>query len=215
MRTPLVLSVLLACAGCTSAAAQTVVPVPPFRSITLRGGGEVTLRHGSVQKVVVLQGDPSVARIAVNDGRLRIENCHMDCPDRHRLRVEITSPSISGVSVGDGGVVRAVGDFPPQQALGAAVSQGGGVDLRALPAAHVAAAVDSGGRILVRADQTLSASVRQGGIVAYWGRPRVTRAIEGGGVVTQGSEHDVAPLAEPVPPPPPLPSLPGLPNRRP
>jgi len=207
MRTSLVLAGFLACAGCTSAAAQTVVPTAPFRSITLRGGGEVVLRHGPVQKVVVLQGDPAVAQIVVNAGRLRIENCHLKCPDRHRLRVEVTSPVISGVSVGDGGTVRAVGAFPAQRSLGAAVSQGGGVDLRALPAAHVAASVDSGGRILVRADQTLSASVRQGGIVAYWGRPRVTRAIEGGGVVTEGTDQEIAPLAAPIAPVAPIPPL--------
>jgi hypothetical protein len=210
MRDSLILAGFLACAGCSSAAAQTVVPVAPFRSVTLRDGGEVVLRHGPVQKVVV-QSDPSFARVAVNDGRLRIENCPVKCPDRHRLRVEITTPSISGVSVGDGGTLRAVGAFPTQRSLGAAVSSGGGVDLRAVPAAHVAAAVDSGGRILVRAEQTLSASVRQGGIVAYWGRPKVTRAIEGGGIVTAGTDHEIAPLSAPVAPIAPIVPIPPLP----
>ena len=213
MRTSLVLAGFLACAGGASAAAQTVVPTAPCRSVTLRGGGEVVLRHGPVQKVVVLQGDPAVAQIVVNAGRLRIENCHLKCPDRHRLRVEVTTPAISGVSVGDGGVVRAIGAFPAQQSLGAAVSQGGGVDLRALPAAHVAAAVDSGGRVLVRADQTLSASVRQGGVVAYWGKPRVTRAVQGGGVIGPGDELDVAPLGDPIPRVPPAPPVPPVPPR--
>lgn len=213
MRVAFALSAVLACAGCTAAAAETVVPTAPFRSITLRGGGEVVLRHGAVQKVVVLQG--SLPRIAVNGGRLRIENCETSCAEGHDLRVEVTSPAITGVSVGDGGVIRALGAFPPQRSLGAAVSSGGGVDLRALPADHVAAEVDSGGRILVRAQKTLSASVRHGGIVAYWGRPRVTRNVPDRGVVTEGSDEDVAQMNEqhPIAPIPPLPPAPGLEDR--
>jgi hypothetical protein len=211
MRIPFALALALASAAGASAAAQTVIPTAPFRSVTLRGGGEVVLRHGPAQRVAVLDGDASTARIAVNGGRLRIENCHLDCKGRRRLRLEITTPSISGVSVGDGGMVRAVGAFPAQRSLGAAVSQGGGVDLRALPAAHVAAAVDSGGRILVRPGETLSASVRHGGIVAYWGKPRVTRAIQGGGVVAEGSEADVALMGHPIAPVPPVAPVPPRP----
>ncbi len=118
-----------------------------------------------------------------------------------------------------GGRIIAEGEFPVRPTLGLTVSQGGAIDARQLKAEGVAAAVDSGGRIFTRPLGSLAASVEHGGHITYWGRPGVTKAIHGGGVVIPGepSEEHMS-LAELTPapvPPPPLPPLPDMPNTAP
>jgi hypothetical protein len=182
-------AILFALAAPQGASAQ-VVPLAKFRSVELNGGGRVHLRHGPVQRVTFLKGDPRVTRLTVKDNgsqdRLVIDTCRRSCND-YRLELEIVSPNISGVAINNGGQIQTRGGFPVQDSIGVAVRSGGQIDARGLPARNVGAAVSGGGKILTRASGSLSAAVQGGGNITYWGDPSVTTAIQGGGVVEPGS----------------------------
>lgn len=183
----------------------------PFSSVELRNGGEVLIRHSKRQSVV-LSSEQSRARVV--DGRLVVEICPRHCAHGDRTPVTVLTPALDGVAVSNGGILRIEGAFPRQRALAASVEQGGTIDARAMQAEAVAASIAQGGRIFTRPLLSLTASVRSGGRVAYWGDPTVRRAIAGGGVVERGRAEDEArPLAEFDPPLPRLPRLPHLPDR--
>jgi hypothetical protein len=160
------------------------ISVPAFRSVQLRGGGEVSLRPGPVQRVTIVEGSASITRFRVGrDGQLKIDVCDGNCPRNYRLRVDIQSPSAPDVAIAGGGLIRASGGFPAQRQLSAAISGGGKIDVLAVSAGSVNAAVHGGGLISVRARSSLSAAVNGGGEVRYAGNPAVSSAINGGGAV--------------------------------
>ena len=165
------------------AAAQTPVAVPAFDSIELRGGGEVTVRHGPVQRVTFLRGNNETTKFSVDaQGRLRIDTCRQSC--RHyRLELEIVTPELEGAAISGGGAITGEGDFPDRGTLALSVSGGGAIDMTAIESRSVAAAVRGGGAIRTHARDSLTASINGGGAVAYLGDPHVTSAIEGGGAV--------------------------------
>lgn len=166
------------------AVAAEYVPVPAFRSVELRGGGDVTLRAGPVQRVTMLEGSSQVSRIYVaRDGELRIDACNYRCPRNYRLRVEIQSPRVPDVAIAGGGSIRAAGGFPAEGRVAAAIHGGGAIDLRSVEARDVTAAVNGGGNISVRPRARLTAAVNGGGDIRYWGNPAVTMAVHGGGTV--------------------------------
>ena len=82
-----------------------------------------------------------------------------------------------------GGLIRASDGFPAQRQLSAAVAGGGKIDMLAVSAGRVNAAVHGGGLITVRPRSTLTAAVNGGGEVRYAGNPVVSSAINGGGAV--------------------------------
>jgi putative autotransporter adhesin-like protein len=177
-------------------AAQTAIRVASFRSVELHSGGEVTLRHGSTQRVTLLKGDADCAKVTTdNAGRLVIEKYGAACHRKYDLQVEVVAPLFAEVAVNDGGHINSVGDFPRQPEIRTAVRNGGSVDLRSIPADRVIASVDQGGRILVTSQTLLSASVADGGKIAYWGEPRVEKSIQHGGAINKGTDAD---LNEPV-----------------
>ena len=183
----------------------------PFSSVELRNGGELLIRH-STRRSVILSSAQSRARVV--DGRLVVEICPKHCAHGERTPVTVLTPALEAVAVSNGGILRIEGAFPRQPSLAASVEQGGTIDIRAMQAENVAASIFHGGRIFTRPARSLTASVRSGGIVAYWGDPAVQRAIAGGGVVERGSPEDEArPLAEFDPPLPRPPRLPHLPDR--
>jgi len=194
-------------------AAQTTVSVGPFRSVTLRSGGVVNLRHGASQRVTLIKGDRECASVRIEgEDELVIEPSDREC-DRHDLLIEVTTPEIAALKVTDGGTLRAVGGFPAQKELDGRVENGGSLDLRTMKAGSVRAAVRQGGRILIRPESGLLATVTQGGVITYWGSPDVKSTIEHGGAVTRGKDADFdKPLKDvglgvpaPVPPVPPVP----------
>lgn len=213
----------LVCAG--AAQADETVSVPAFRSIELRGGGHVTLRHGDVQRVTLTRGSTRYTKFHVkDDGQLVIDACNRDCPWVYRLAITIETPAIGGVAVSGGGDIEAESGFARQPKLAAAVSGGGGIDVRAIPATRASAAVSGGGHIRLRAlddlhaavdgggkiamrsgevaeasatvsgggairvavAKRLDAAVNAGGSIRYWGHPKVSSAIAGGGTVESG-----------------------------
>lgn len=174
----------------STALADQVIGVPPFRSIELHGGGEATLRHGDRQRVVLIKGDPSIAEIRVTgDGKLILSPCDSDkhwCWGDHELEVEITTPAVAAISVHGGGDLKAERGFPRQPSLALSVHGGGDADVRAIPADNVTAEVHGGGDAEVRAERSLAANVHGGGDVRYWGHPSVTSSTHGGGSVESG-----------------------------
>ena len=206
--------ILAALAALPAAAdAQAPAAAPGFRSIELRGGGTVTVRHGPVNRVAVRSGGASRA-IRYEGEKLVIDRCRRPCPAGHRIEVEVTAPRLAGLAVTDGGTIQLLDGFPAQAEVAAAVSSGGTIDMRRLGAAHVTAAVSQGGRILASAGRELTAAVMDGGLVTYWGNPKVTSSVRRGGAVVRGAAADLRrPIAQLSPgmPPPPLPVPPVLP----
>ena len=166
------------------ALAVETVPVPVFNSMELRGGGDVVLRPGPVQRVTLLDGSSAYTRFRVDGtGKLRIDACNERCPQHYRLRIEIQAPHVPDVGVHGGGSIRAVSGFAAQGEVAAVISGGGEIDLRTVNATTVAAGVNGGGKIMVGPSSTLTAGVNGGGEVRYLGNPQVTSAINGGGTV--------------------------------
>jgi len=177
---------LFAVAFAASAPALAIeyVPVSSFRAVQLRGGGEVIVRPGPAQRVTVLEGSTRFTRFHVDhDRRLRIDVCQVQCPRHYRLRIQIESPRVPDAAIQGGGMIRALGGFAAQPHLSTAVHGGGLIDMRAVDAVNVSAAVNGGGSIRVRPRHSLSAAVNGGGEVRYAGNPQVSMAVHGGGVV--------------------------------
>ena len=182
MRSTLPLFVL-ALVAAAPAVATEVVPTQPFRSVELRGGGDVTLVPGPVQRVTILNGSSQFTHIYMfRDRQLRIDACNERCPRNYNLQIRIESPSVPTVAVSGGGSINATGGFR-QSDVTAAIEGGGTIDLRAVDASVATAAVKGGGAILVRPRSTLTAAVQGGGEVRYLGNPQVTTAVMGGGDV--------------------------------
>jgi hypothetical protein len=186
----------------TSGAAQTVIPVEPFRSVELHGGGNVIVRHGKTQRVTMLEGSLRFSRVRLVSGqRLVIDKCVQECPRNYRMQIEVITPEISAVSVSNGGTVQSRGAFPAQATIEAGVAQGGTIDIRSIPADAVEASVDSGGRIFTHPRKTLAATVISGGAITYWGNARVEQSVRDGGFVARGTPADAGkPLSELSPP---------------
>jgi hypothetical protein len=199
--------------------AETVVPVAAFRSVTLRGGGHVILRHAPKHRVTILEGSTSHTSAAIADGdRLVIDRCQTKCPRGYKMTVEVLTPDIADVRVNDGGVIQTIGSFPDRGALRVMVDSGGLIDLRSMTIDSVAAAIRQGGRIFVDPGKSLVARIEQGGAVTYWGDPRVNSSIDHGGVVVKGDPADfdkpVEELGPAVASPPPVPPVPPVPPTR-
>jgi hypothetical protein len=185
MRSTLPLFVL-ALAAAAPALATEVVPVAPFRSVELRGGGNVTLVPGPVQRVTILNGSSQFTHIYMRrDGQLRIDACNERCPQHYDLQIRIESPRAPDVAINGGGRIVASNGFGPQDQLSTAINGGGMIDVRSILASDVNAAVNGGGRILVRPRATLSAAVMGGGDIRYSGDPQVSMAVSGGGNVSR------------------------------
>jgi len=167
-------------------AAAQPVSVSAFRGVELRGGGHVMLRPGAVQRVILISGSTQITSFHVDrGGRLLIEACNTRCPRDYKLLVEIQSPTVPNIGVSGGGQVVAASGFARQPRLVAAANGGGRVDLRAVQAASVTAAVNGGGHVSVGRSNTLMAAVSGGGLVQFRGDPQVTKAVQGGGAVTR------------------------------
>ena len=175
----------VALAASAPALAAEPIAVSHFTSVEVSDGADVMIVPGSVQRVLLVSGSREFTRIRMRrDGQLEIGmQCNGRCPRNYALRVQIESPSVPDLAVTDGGTVVVQRGFAPQRRIATAVSEGGTIDLRALVADDVAAAVKSGGDIYVRPRRTLTAAVSEGGDVHYSGNPRVTMAVHNGGDV--------------------------------
>jgi hypothetical protein len=164
-------------------AAETV-PVPAFRSIQLRGGGNVVVRPGPVQRVTLVEGSSQFTTFRVNRNRqLTIDACNDRCPRHYNLQIVVEVPQAPDLAVMGGGAITASPGFALDNDLAVAVDGGGLIDVRAITAREVSAAVSGGGKILVGRSSDLAAAVHGGGAIRYAGNPQVSTAIAGGGSV--------------------------------
>ena len=178
---------VVALAASAPALAAEVVPVPHFNAVELRGGGQVTLREGPVQRVTILDGSTQFTSFRMErDSKLRIDACNERCPHQYRLRVLIESPRIPRtLAVSGGGTITATSGSVERE-LTLAVSGGGVIDTTAVSSDVVTAAVNGGGRINARPRNVLTAAVNGGGEILYWGNPMVTTSNKGDGRVRPG-----------------------------
>jgi hypothetical protein len=173
--------------GAVPASAQQFVPVGPFDSIELEGGGHVIVKPGNVQTVRLVQGSLAYTHFTINGERkLRIEACNHDCPHHYDLEVEITTPRIQGLAISGGGAIDSTATRWPERHLALAIDGGGKIDARAIDADRAEAAVNGGGVIRLNAHGNLTAAIDGGGEIRYWGNPHVTQAIDGGGEIRRG-----------------------------
>src|SRR5439155_5869517 len=108
----------LALAISAPALATEIVPVAPFRSVELRGGGYVVVVPGPAQRVTILEGSTQFTHLRVErDGRLKIDTCNDRCPQHYRLRVEIQSPRVPDLGISGGGDIAVEPGFRAQSQL--------------------------------------------------------------------------------------------------
>lgn len=173
----------------TPAAAGTVVPLAPFRALDLHGGGEVVLKHGSVQRVTILKGSLQYSELRVVNGTLDVSACRSwwQCPRNYDFKVEVVTPMLSAFAVHGGGDLTTEGAFPQQDELSLDIHGGGDADLKAIPVRHASVSVHGGGDLKITATEVLSGSVEGGGDVTYWGHPKqLAIATHGGGDISSG-----------------------------
>jgi hypothetical protein len=183
MRTLIPLFILPLAAAAPALATETV-SVAAFRSVQLRGGGELTVVPGPAQRVTIVDGSSQYTRMRVErDGQLRIDACVERCPQQYRLRIQIQSPHVPDLAVSGGGLIATRGSFAPQSNLSMAVNGGGRIDARSVQAGTVSAAVNGGGEAVVNARTLLAAAINGGGMVRFVGRPQIQSVIHGGGLV--------------------------------
>ncbi len=168
----------------TAALAATTVPVGHFDGIHATDGASVTIRHGATQQVTIVKGDPQISVVEVRGNALEISTCRHTCPREYGLEVVVTTPNLDAISVEDGAVIDAQGNFPAQDRLAVKADDGGRADTRAIPVAHLEADATDGGEVDVRATAAIIAKADEGGAVRYWGKPasNVSRASDGGSV---------------------------------
>ena len=187
MRSAVLLLPIAFLAAAPLAAAETV-SVLAFRSVELRGGGNIVIRPGPAQRVVILNGSSQFTSFRMRrDGQLRIDACNDRCPQHYNLQIEIQSPHVPDVAIAGGGAITAAPGFSPQNQLSAAVSGGGLIDVRSVSASSVNAAVNGGGKIRSGRSSNLNAAVSGGGEVRYTASGNVSMAVHGGGSVRQGN----------------------------
>ena len=178
---------LFAAAASAPALSAEVVPLPYFHSVELRGGGTVIVVPGPAERVTVLQGSTQFTGFRMErEGQLKIDACNERCPNHYNLVIRIESPRVPALAVTGGGLITTRPGFAPQAQLAAAVRGGGRIDARTVDAGEVAAAVDGGGDLLVRARSSLAAAVNGGGDIRYWGNPSLAMSTRGGGTIERG-----------------------------
>lgn len=177
---------------------QTTLQVASFNAIELPNGGHVVFRPAPTHGVTLVRGSLDYTRINVaNGGRLVVDKCSRKCPRGYRLEIEIAAPSLTGISLANGGIIQSRGRFPRQGELAVAVDHGGTIDVRSMVADRVTASVEQGGRILTVPRTSLFARVRQGGVITYWGNAQVRSSAEHVGVVSRGRSAELElPLSE-------------------
>ena len=105
------------------------IPVPPFRSVELEAGGDVTIVPGPVQRVTLVEGNREFTSFDMRrDGQLLIRtSCSTRCPHNYPLRIQIESPYVPDVAVNAGGRIVAAPGFAAQRQVSAAVNAGGDI----------------------------------------------------------------------------------------
>jgi hypothetical protein len=180
--------------------------LPPFHNVELAGSNNVVIRVGGKQSVVVHADRNLLHRVTtvVRRGSLVIGNTPGSFTTEAPMSVEISMPSLSGVSLTGSGNVFATGIESPRLAVslpGSGVLRAAGsatqllvtlegsgdAQLEQLAARSVRATIPGSGRIVVTPADSLEASIGGSGTITYYGHPtRVTTSVTGSGVVAPG-----------------------------
>jgi len=190
------------------ASAQTR-DLPPFRSVELAGSNDVAITVGPRQSVVVHADRNVIRRVTtrVVGGTLVIGDVPGGLTSRTPMRVEITMPFVSALTLTGSGVINAndmiamplkvrlagsglIRAGGSTTHLGVTLSGSGDAQLDGLVARDVDAVLLGSGRILVNATNRLNASVPGSGAIVYVGHPaHLTTSVTGSGaVVSAGTE---------------------------
>jgi hypothetical protein len=179
--------------------------VPPFGDVELAGSNNVTIRLGQKQSVSVHGDDNLVDPVTthVESGTLVIDNEPGTLESRSPMRVEVSMPSLSVLTLSGSGTVKVVGmdELDVTVTLsgsGVVRAQGstyrltvtvigsGQAELSRLVAGDVVAVVAGSGEIRVTATKSLVAAVPGRGSIVYGGNPDdVTTTVTGVGAITE------------------------------
>jgi hypothetical protein len=177
--------------------------LPAFEGVELAGSNDVVVHRGAKQSVVVYADSNLLSKVTTRvEGRtLVIGNTPGSFETKSPMRVEVTTPSVtalslsgSGVVFADGieaaaltarldgsGVLRASGSAGR---LDVALAGSGDAQLQQVVAKDVHAVVSGSGRILVTATGSLEGLVPGSGAIMYSGAPaHVTTSNTGSGAV--------------------------------
>ena len=186
--------------------ATLIREVAAFDRVELAGSNNVAIHVGGRQRVVVEADDNLLGRVTtkVRTSTLVIANTPGSFTTRSPMRVDVTVPSLSGITLSGSGNVVVSGvkadrfdvSLPGSGTLtgsGAAtrldvtVPGSGSVELIPLAAKDVRASVSGSGSIFVKATERLDASVSGSGAILYAGHPTaVTKNVTGSGAITGG-----------------------------
>lgn len=183
----LVICAAVSALACAAANAATDLKLPPFSAIEARGGSQVILHRGPMQRVAVIKGDMNVASVTVVGDKLVVQQCKNWCWHTGELVIEVTTPNaIQELTAHGGADILARGQFPRQPQLRATAHGGGDIDAKAIPVDAVVAEAHGGGDIHVQALSSLQAEAHGGGDIHYTGNPpKVQASTHGGGDVSR------------------------------
>jgi hypothetical protein len=178
--------------------------VPAFGSVDLAGSNNVVIRVGEEQSVQVYGDDNLIDRVTtdVDATTLVIGIKSGGYSTSSPMRVEVSVPSLSELTLSGSGMVVATGVEGTQltvtisgsgvvratgvtQQLGVTVSGSGQAELGGVEATAVQAVVSGSGEIVVTTTSSLDASIPGSGSITYGGNPtNVTKSVTGSGEIT-------------------------------
>jgi hypothetical protein len=178
--------------------------MPAFDSVDLAGSNNVVIRVGEEQSVQVYGDDNLIDRVTtdVDATTLVIGSKSGSYSTSSPMRVEVSVPSLSELTLSGSGMVVATGVEGAQltvtisgsgvvratgmtQQLGVTVSGSGQAELGGVEATAVQAVVSGSGEIVVTATSSLDASIPGSGSIMYGGNPtNVTKSVTGSGEIT-------------------------------
>lgn len=191
--------------GSGVAATQTR-SLPPFGSIAVTGIGDLIVRVGAPQSIIVSADNNLLSRITtrVQSHSLVIANTPGNYSIKTPIRVQVTASSVDALQLeGDGditaaainsrsltlvlmglGTIHASGKATQ---LRVTISGAGDAQLRHLIAQRVTAVVTGDGGMLLTATNNLNATVTGAGSITYYGNPpHVATTVTGTGAITRG-----------------------------
>ena len=177
--------------------------VPAFSSVDLAGSNNVVIRVGEEQSVQVYGDDNLIDRTTtdVDAATLVIGSKPGSYSTNSPVRVEVSVPSLSELTLSGSGMVMVSGVDGPQltvtisgsgvvrasgttEQLHVTVSGSGQAELGGVEASAVHAVVSGSGEIVVTATSSLDASVPGSGSIVYGGNPSdVTKSVTGSGEI--------------------------------
>jgi hypothetical protein len=154
--------------------------IEPFSKLSVNAGSDVVLLHGDGYRISLDEKAAASARFGVKGDELVI-NCAKPCRNGVKGKIQVTAPSVTGLSASSGAYLDIENGFDVVDTLSLSVSSGGDIDARQLEARNVTASASSGGSAEIVATESLTASASSGGSIRYGGDPTNVRESESSG----------------------------------